>query len=681
MLKNTKILYRIALTAVLPLLTLTALAIYEISIRSSIRADMLRMQPAADGVEKLSRLVHELQRERGLSSAFLNSKGAQMRSELGEQRKRTDAVRSITLKVLDDLRQSGAAGMAAATQASQEILGELDRRRSEVDSQTIAPPAAVGYLTEVIGRLIPVITGISKLSVDDDISKSVAAYANLIEGKERAGQERAVVAGGLAAGRFDPQVYVRAIGLATAQDSFFSAFRAVATPKAKELFNATLSGSAIDKFKEMRKTVEQGGLAGDFKSLDSKSWFDAATVRIEMLKTVEDGLAAELSGLMSRKKDEATISLGLVAALMSIALLVGSAAIVVMARSVTLPINTLGTVMTRLANGELQLDVDAADRGDEIGAMARAVQFFKKNMIRTAELAAREAEVVKRRAARIARVGELTEQFNDDFGAVIDSVITASSQLESTAAQMSKTANRTSEEAASVAEAIDAASSNMQTVAAATEELSSSVSEIGRQVTQSAHIAQKAAADGRRTNETVAGLSGAAEKIGDVVKLISEIASQTNLLALNATIEAARAGDAGRGFAVVAAEVKGLAEQTAKATDEIRSQIGEIQATSGNAVRAIQDITGTIDELNEIASSIASAVEEQSAATQEIARNVQHAAKGTGEMSHSILAVTGAATESGAAASQVLGASHELSRQSESMRLHVVNFTGGIKAA
>src|SRR6266702_1648602 len=232
MLKNTKILYRIALTAVLPLLTLTALAIYEISIRSSIRADMLRMQPAADGVEKLSRLVHELQRERGLSSAFLNSKGAQMRSELGEQRKRTDAVRSITLKVLDDLRQSGAAGMADATQASQEILGELDRRRSEVDSQTIAPPAAVGYLTEVIGRLIPVITGISKLSVDDDISKSVAAYANLIEGKERAGQERAVVAGGLAAGRFDPQVYVRAIGLATAQDSFFSAFRAVATPKA-----------------------------------------------------------------------------------------------------------------------------------------------------------------------------------------------------------------------------------------------------------------------------------------------------------------------------------------------------------------------------------------------------------------------------------------------------------------
>ena len=681
MLKNTKILYRIALTAVLPLLTLTALAIYEITIRSNIRAEMLRMQPVADGVEKLSHLVHELQRERGLSSAFLNSKGVQMRSELGEQRKRTDAERSIALRVLDELRQSGTAGMAAATQASQEILGELDRRRSEVDSQTIAPPAAVGYLTEVIGRLIPVITGISKLSVDDDISKSVAAYANLIEGKERAGQERAVVAGGLAAGRFDPQAYVRAIGLATAQDSFFSAFRAVATPKAKELFNATLSGSAIDKFKDMRKTVEQGGLAGDFKSLDSKSWFDAATVRIEMLKTVEDGLAAELSGLMSRKKDEATISLGLVAALMSIALLVGSAAIVVMARSVTLPIHALGTVMTRLANGELQLDVDATDRGDEIGAMARAVQFFKENMIRTAELAARDTELVNQRVARAARVGELTDRFNDDFTVVIESVITASSQLESTAAQMSRTASRTSGEAASVAEAIDAASSNMQTVAAATEELSSSVSEIGRQVTQSAQIAQKAAANGRRTNETVAGLSGAAEKIGDVVKLISEIASQTNLLALNATIEAARAGEAGRGFAVVAAEVKGLAEQTAKATDEIRSQIGEIQATSGNAVRAIQDITGTIDELNEIASSIASAVEEQSAATQEIARNVQHAAKGTGEISQSILAVTGAATESGAAASQVLGASHELSRQSESMRLHVVNFTGGIKAA
>jgi methyl-accepting chemotaxis protein len=205
-----------------------------------------------------------------------------------------------------------------------------------------------------------------------------------------------------------------------------------------------------------------------------------------------------------------------------------------------------------------------------------------------------------------------------------------------------------------------------------------SVTEIGRQVVQSAQIA---ASDGRRTNETVLGLSSAAEKIGDVIKLISEIANQTNLLALNATIEAARAGEAGRGFAVVAAEVKKLAEQTGKATDEIRAQIGAIQTTSGGVVSAIQGMIVTIDEINTIASSIAGAVEEQSAATQEIARNVQNAAKVTGEISTNIVAVTGAANESGAAASQVLGASEELSRQSERMRSHVETFIGSIRTA
>ncbi|MFB9264382.1 methyl-accepting chemotaxis protein [Bradyrhizobium erythrophlei] len=681
MLKNTEILYRIAFSALLPLVAFAVLAIYDISMKWSVRSDIARMQPIAEGVGELSRLVHELQRERGLSSAFLSSKGAQMRTELMEQRKRTDAERTIALAALSSLRQSGAAELASAAQGSQDVLGQLDQRRADIDGLTIAPPTAVGYLTDAIGRLITVITGISKLSSDDDISKSIAAYANLIEGKERAGQERAAVAGGIAAGRFEPQLYVRAIGLAAAQEGFFSAFRAVASREARDLFANAMSGAAIDTFNGMRKTIEQGGLAGDFKSLGSKAWFEAATVRIDRLKTVEDGLAAEVSRLMANKKGDAQLSLGIVAGLMLIALLVGSIAVLVMARSITAPINTLASNMTRLAEGHLEQEVGATDRGDEIGVMARAVQFFKENMIRSAELAAKDAEAVNQRAARAARVGDLTSRFNDDIGAVIGSVISASSQLKATASLMSKSADKTSGQAASVAEATEEASSNMQTVAAATEELSGSVTEIGRQVVQSAQIAQRAAADGRRTNETVRGLSNAAERIGDVIKLISEIASQTNLLALNATIEAARAGNAGRGFAVVAAEVKTLAEQTAKATDDIRAQIGAIQATSSDVVTAIQGMIATIDEINEIASSIASAVEEQSAATQEIARNVQHAARGTGEISTNIVAVTGVANESGAAASQVLGASEELSRQSERMRNHVEAFISSIKAA
>jgi methyl-accepting chemotaxis protein len=681
MFKNKKILHRIALSALLPLVAFAALAVYEISGKWTMLSEFTRIQPVVDGSSRLGRLVHELQRERGMTSVFLGSNGAQMRAELGEQRKRTDAERAYALSVLGDLARQADSEFVSAALAAAETANGLDRQRDEIDRQAIAPAAAIGYFTETVGKLVAVVTGISRLSTDDDISKLITAYANLVEGKERAGLERAAVAAGIASGRFEPQAYVRAIGLAAAQESFFSSFRAIAAPKAKEFFAATLSGPGIEKFDAMRKLVEQGGLAGDFKSLDSKTWFDAATVRIDLLKAVEDRLVTDLADLTASKKEGALLSLGAVAGLALFALLLSSLTVIAMARSVTVPLGALGTTMTRLANGELSVEIESADRGDEIGVMARAVQFFKENLSRTTELAARERETVSQNATRAARVGELTGQFDKDIGDIIQSVISASSQLEATAGLMSRTANKTSDEAASVANATTAASGNMQSVAAATEELSTSVAEIGRQVMESAAIAQKAAAEGRRTNETVQGLSEAAEKIGDVVKLISEIASQTNLLALNATIEAARAGDAGRGFAVVAAEVKGLAGQTAKATDEIRGQIAAIQATSTEAVRAIQGITATVGAVNEITATIASAVEEQSAATQEIARSVQHATQGTSDISNSVLDVKDTAAETGAAASRVLSASEELSRQSAKMRQYVDRFIGGIKAA
>jgi len=679
MLKKMRILHRIALSALLPLLTLSALAAYEISAKWLVRAEMARLQPVAEAVGKLSRFVHELQRERGMSSAFLSSKGLQMRAELGQQRKQTDAERASATAALGELHQ--AAALDLAVQDCEQQLMQLDRYRGEIDAQSITPSAAVGYLTEIVSRLIGLINGISSLSDDDEISKAIIAYGNLTEGKERAGLERATVAGGLAAGRFEPAAYARAMGLAAAQESFFSAFRTVATAKAQAAFQAAMASGAIEGFGAMRKTVEQGAVSGDFKGLESKAWFDMATTRIDLLKQVEDALAAELSDLMARKEGDANRSLVAVAALLLVALLVSMGAVLAMARSITEPVNALAGAMTRLAKGDVTTEIEAIDRHDEIGSMAKSVQFFKQNMIHTAELTARDAEAGRLRTAKARQVGELADRFSSDIADVIDTVISASTQLELTAAVMNKSASRTSGEAARVAQTTEAASSNMQTVAAASEQLSTVVAKIGGQVTQSTDIARDAVAEGQRANETVQGLSSAAEKIGDVVRLISEIAGQTNLLALNATIEAARAGDAGRGFAVVAGEVKSLAEQTAKATDDIRAQISAMQGISTEAVRAIRGITATIGELNAIAVSTASAVEEQDAATREIVRNVRHAARGTGEILENILQVTAAATESGAAAGQVLGASKELLRQSESMRRHVDGFISGIKVA
>jgi methyl-accepting chemotaxis protein len=350
-------------------------------------------------------------------------------------------------------------------------------------------------------------------------------------------------------------------------------------------------------------------------------------------------------------------------------------------RSIVPPILTMVGAMGRLAGGDHSVAIPATDKKDEIGLMARAVLIFKENMIKARELADKEAEAIQARMARAARVNELTRAFDASISNVLRSVASASTELQATASSMTATAEETSNQATAVAAATEEASTNVQTVAAASEELASSVTEIGRQVAQSAAIAQKAVEEADRTNVTVQGLYDGAASIGDVVKLINDIASQTNLLALNATIEAARAGEAGRGFAVVASEVKSLAEQTAKATEQIGAQITAIQNSSSEAVTAIRGITSTISKMNEIASAIASAVEEQGSATQEIARNVQQAALGTGEISSNVVGVQQAAGDTGAAAHQVLQASSELSKQSETMRGEVEAFLSNIKAA
>jgi methyl-accepting chemotaxis protein len=367
--------------------------------------------------------------------------------------------------------------------------------------------------------------------------------------------------------------------------------------------------------------------------------------------------------------------------ILGIAMISGVAAWLI-GRSISWPLNLLGMRMRALADGKLDGDIPGLDRGDEVGAMAATVQIFKDNAVRVHELENAETDTRARAAAeRRAAMEELANEFERSVNSIVRSVSTAAAGMQTTAQSMTASASDASARAATVGTASQNASSNVGTVAAAAEELSSSVAEISRQVTKSTEIASRAVGDAERTNATVQVLSSGAEKIGEVVKLIHSIAAQTNLLALNATIEAARAGESGRGFAVVASEVKALANQTAKATEEISAQVAAMQQSTSDAVAAINGISQTIAQMNEITVSISAAIEEQGAATREIARNIQSVAAGSGEINAHIGAVTAAATATGTAAADVLSNARELDNQSGMLRSAVDGFLAKVRAA
>ncbi|RZN02824.1 methyl-accepting chemotaxis protein [Bradyrhizobium genosp. SA-3] len=390
-------------------------------------------------------------------------------------------------------------------------------------------------------------------------------------------------------------------------------------------------------------------------------------------KSDEDNAAA---AAQMRSSEQIGTAVGAFAALV----LIGSWLISFL--TIARPIRALTVAMDKLAGGDFSVVLPGLGRKDEVGGVAAAVEKFK---LVSEQKAHEEAEAKIRQdqiaaAQRKAEMHKLADSFETAIGEIVETVSSASTELEASASTLTSTAERAQELTTVVAAASEEASTNVQSVASATEELSSSINEISRQVQQSARVANEAVGQARVTTERVSELSKAATRIGDVIELINSIAGQTNLLALNATIEAARAGEAGKGFAVVASEVKALAEQTAKATGEIGQQISSIQTATEHSVGAIRDISDTIEKLSEISSTIAAAVEEQGAATQEISRNVQQAAEGTHQVSSNITDVQRGASETGSASSQVLSAAQMLSGDSNRLKLEVGKFLGSVRA-
>ncbi|WP_211115439.1 methyl-accepting chemotaxis protein [Arenibaculum pallidiluteum] len=409
--------------------------------------------------------------------------------------------------------------------------------------------------------------------------------------------------------------------------------------------------------------------------LDSFRQVRAALARLVDLNLREGRISAE-QGTSIYASTWNWIAAGMVFATLS-AMVMGGMIVF----GVTRPIDATTEAMKRLAARDMTAPILGLGRKDEIGHMAEALHVFRDSMIEAARRAAEQEAEQTSKERRTAAVEQMIHEFDRTVGNVLGGVASASTQLSTTAESMAELAEQTNRQASATAAAAEQTSANVQTVASAAEEMAASIQEIGRQVTRSTEIASQAVEEARETTESVRNLAGAAARINEVVKLIQDIAGQTNLLALNATIEAARAGEAGKGFAVVASEVKALANQTARATEEIATQIAGVQTATQETVQAITGIGSTITTINEIAAAIAAAIEEQGATTGEITRSVQQAAEGTGAVSENIVQVSHAATQTGTAAADVLDASKGLARQAEELRREVETFLSGIRAA
>ncbi|CAN7411967.1 methyl-accepting chemotaxis protein [Bradyrhizobium sp. LjRoot220] len=688
------------LIAAVALLSLLGLAVsgYVLRNASLERATASDAASANEVADLLLESAGQWARERGATNLALNAANPAAEAQvaaIGNFRKAADQPFEQALGRMAAQDFANRDELIANAKRVFEQLVEL-RRQAAAE---MAKPASARQ-SQVVSQWAPTITAMIVASQslrvaaamdEDNIQARLSSLQNLKHFvwimSEYLGRERAMVAAMVAAARPMKAQEISALGAfrgrVEAAWDYVQAYAAKTSAAPPVTAGASrVRQRVFQRFEETRKAVYAGGLGGGNYPINSAEWFSQSTAAIDEVIALSALASQEAARLAEAARRNSLQTLVLNGLLMAFSLLLAAATLWMVTIRIIRSLGQMTDAMGELAGGGTSVVVPCSDRRDELGSMARALLVFKDNAVRVQAMQAeREALEITARQEKSAEMARLADAFEGTVGEIIETVTAASTELEASAGTVTTTAVRAQELATMVAAASEEASTNVQSVASASEEMASSVNEISRQVQASAEIAGEAVEQARKTHDRVNDLSSAANRIGDVVELINTVAGQTNLLALNATIEAARAGEAGRGFAVVASEVKALAEQTAKATEEIRKQISDIQSATRDSVHAIEEIGLTIGRISEISSTIAAAVEEQGAATQEVARNVQQAALGTQQVASNITDVQRGASETGSASSRMLTSAQSLSSESGRLKREVGKFLETVRAA